>query len=299
MNKKIILAIAACVVVIGIVFAFGLPIQKQDQQNMQPQNFILQNVTEETSAENYSSILLENEKGQALIFQNDTLYFQLMSMQISGSTHYSILPKKEYFDLYQKVRYNPASNTVFVYPIFTQAAYDHNGFYDFYSGKCDEKCLSIPIQYKIGGAASTSSMIGTSVLVFLGYPYITDIDIDKNPDILKKYDRVIMLHSEYVTQKEFDAVTSHPNVLYLYPNAMYAQVATDYDKNILTLIRGHGYPDSSIKNGFGWKFDNSPLEYDRRCDNWTLITIDNGQMLDCTPGVRMLYDEKLLLAIQG
>lgn len=27
---------------------------------------------------------------------------------------------------------------------------------------------------------TTSSMIGTSVLTFLGYPYVTDIDIAKN-----------------------------------------------------------------------------------------------------------------------
>ena len=45
---------------------------------------------------------------------------------------YSILPKQEYFGLYQKLRYNSLSNTVFVYPLFTQAAYDHNGFYDYY-----------------------------------------------------------------------------------------------------------------------------------------------------------------------
>jgi hypothetical protein len=59
---------------------------------------------------------------------------------------------------------------VFVYSIFIQAAYDHNGFYDYYNDNCDEKCLSTPLQYTIGGTGTTSSMIGTSILTFLGYP---------------------------------------------------------------------------------------------------------------------------------
>lgn len=286
--------------IILLAIVFGLTIQSQNQViPNKPQKFVPQDVTEERYAENYSSIKVVNEKGQPLIFQNDTLFFQIMSLQNKGEMQYNIIPKEEYFGLYQKLRYNSSSSTVFVYPVFTQAAYDHNGFYDYYSGNCDARCLSIPLQYTIGGSGTTSSMIGTSVLTFLGYPYITDIDIDKNPNILKKYDRVIMLHSEYVTQKEFDAITNHPNVFYLYPNSLYALVQTNYDNNTLTLVRGHGYPDASIKNGFGWKFDNSQFEYDSRCDNWSITTIDNGKMLNCYPGFRMLYDEKLLMTIHG
>ena len=98
--------------------------------------------------------------------------------------------------------------------------------------------------------------------MLLGYEFVNDIDIDKNPDILKKYDKVIMLHSEYVTKKEFGAVTAHPKVVYLYPNTLYAEITTDYSKNTITLIRGHGYPTPDIGNGFGWKFDNTNYEYD-------------------------------------
>ncbi|HVZ62055.1 MAG TPA: hypothetical protein VG896_00030 [Candidatus Nitrosotalea sp.] len=298
MKNKIAMLVIVSVILLITVVGFTMLSGKQTVQN-KPQKFIPQNVTEERHAENFSSIKMVNEKGQPLIFQNDTLFFQIMSLQNQDKIEYSIIPKDEYFGLYQKLRYNSSMNTVFVYPIFTQAAYDHNGFYDYYSGNCDERCLSIPLQYTIGGSGTTSSMIGTSVLVFLGYPYITDIDIDKNPDILKKYDRVIMLHSEYVTQKEFDAITQHPNVFYLYPNSLYARVQTNYNNNTLTLVRGHGYPDASIKNGFDWKFDNSQFEYDSRCDNWSITTIDNGKMLDCYPGFRMLYDKNLLMTIHG
>jgi hypothetical protein len=71
-----------------------------------------------------------------------------------------------------------------------------------------------------------------------------------------------MLHKE-----EFNAITNHPHVVYLYPNSLYAKVSIDYWNNTTTLIRGHGYPDKTLGNGFGWKFDNSKFEYDRECAN--------------------------------
>ena len=41
-----------------------------------------------------------------------------------------------------------------------------------------------------------------------------------------------MLHNEYVTRPMFDAITSHPNVIYLYPNALYAEIEVNYiDEN--------------------------------------------------------------------
>ena len=65
-----------------------------------------------------------------------------------------------------------------------------------------------------------------------------DEDVDKNPDILKQYKRIIVLHNEYVTKKEFDAITSHPDVVFLYPNALYAQVEANYTSNTITLVHG-------------------------------------------------------------
>ena len=70
--------------------------------------------------------------------------------------------------------------------------------------------------------------MGIQVLSLLGYTTITDIDIDQNPGILKEFDAVIMLHNEYVTRTMFDAITNHPNVIYLYPNALYAEIEVNY-----------------------------------------------------------------------
>lgn len=189
------------------------------------------------------------------------------------------------------------SSTIVVYPIFTQSAYAKNGFYAYYRGECDSSCLTIPIKQTLSVPFS-SSYSGFRVLQLLGYSYITDIDIDKNPDILKRYDKVIILHNEYMTQNEFDAITHHPKVIYLYPNALYAKINVDYNNNTMTLVKGHNYPDANVKNGFDWKFDNSQSEHNTDCDNILFEEVDNGIMLNCYPEYKILYDASLLKTIK-
>jgi len=187
---------------------------------------------------------------------------------------------------------NNNDKTVVIYPIFTASAYNSPGFYDYFHGHCDYSCLTASIKPilrpEIGGN-------GAQILKLLDYKFLSDIDIDKHPDILKKFDRIILLHNEYVTQNEFDAITSHPNVIYLYPNALYGKIDVNYDSNTITLIRGHGYPDKSIDNGFNWKYDNThPYEYDRECKNWEFYDIANGKMLNCFPD-EFIYQNPALL----
>ena len=155
----------------------------------------------------------------------------------------------------------------------------------------------MPIPDQIQGGYS-SSFKTASVLTLLNYSHITDVDIDKNPDILKKYDRVIILHSEYVTKKEFDAITAHPNVIFLFPNALYAEVKTNYDNNTITLVRGHGYPDYNVRNGFDWKYDNSKYEYDTLCNNWTYYSKASYAMINCYPEYKILYTPEMLVLLQ-
>jgi len=214
--------------------------------------------------------------------------------QAGQVSSFTMTLKPESVELYHKLGYGNNIDSVFIYPIFTQAAYDQNGFYDYYNKKCDLKCLTVSIPDKISGKYS-SSISGAFVLTLLGYSQLTDIDVDKNPDILKQYKRVIVLHNEYVSKKEFDAITSHPDVVYLYPNALYAEVKPDYNTDTITLVRGHGYPTIDITNGFGWKSSNSKYEYDADCDGWSFyLTVENKTMLDCYPEYRMLYDSELL-----
>ena len=183
--------------------------------------------------------------------------------------------------------WNDPQKAAVVSPIFTDSAYDRFGFYDYYRGNCDS-CTTTTISD--GVLDYNSSVYGYQLLTLLGYSPITDIDIDKNPSILKKYDKIIMLHNEYVTRAMFDAITSHPKVIYLYPNALYAEIEVDYDNNTITLIRGHNYPEKEITNGFDWEFDNThPYEYDNNCEQMLFYPIDNGYMSNC-------YPEKILPA---
>ncbi|TLX65749.1 MAG: hypothetical protein E6L02_07455 [Thaumarchaeota archaeon] len=203
----------------------------------------------------------------------------------------------KFSDLYYQIGFfDRKADTVVVYPLFTQAAYGENGFYDYYKKTCDSKCLTVNIPAKVTPIYQASGRT-TVMLHLLHYDFVTDVDVDKNPKILQEYKKVIVLHNEYVTQREFDAITNHPNVLYLFPNSMYAKVQANYDNNTITLIRGHGYPDSSVDNGFDWKFDNSDFEYDIKCDKWQFQSVDNGKMLNCYPAFRMYYDKSLLFAI--
>jgi hypothetical protein len=208
-----------------------------------------------------------------------------------------ILPKEENYNIYNQVRDSVIiQNTVVVYPMFTAAAYAESGFYEYYREECDESCLTVELkdrnEYRF---LYNTSGVGIQVLNILGYKFITDLEITKNPEILKDFDKVIMLHNEYVTRAEFDAITQHPNVIYLYPNALYAEVEYNESDNTIKLIRGHGYPEPEITNGFDWEFDNThPYEYDMECNDWEFYKIDNGYMLNCYPEIKILSDVKML-----
>ncbi len=177
--------------------------------------------------------------------------------------------------------WNDPQKTVVVYPYFTFIAYTEPGFYTYYRGECDD-CTTT--KFTQPTPLYTSSGIGHQALTLLGYTSITDMDIDKNPSILQQFDKVIMLHNEYVTRTMFDAITNHPNVLYLYPNALYAEIEVNYIDETITLIRGHNYPEPEITNGFDWEFDNThPYEYDSECQSMDIYKIKNGWMTTCYP----------------
>jgi len=204
--------------------------------------------------------------------------------------------KPELTDLYEELRMSPDfQNIAVVFPIFTASAYSEPGFYTYYRNECDDSCLTTEIKNVM---TSQSNPTALQVFNLLDYNIISDIDIDKNPDILNQYDKIILLHNEYVTQREFDAITSHPKVIYLYPNALYAKIETDYNQNTITLIRGHGYPQPEIRNGFNWEFENSELEYDY-CLDPEFYSVDNGWMLNCYPENEIHKNLNLLKLIKN
>ena len=218
------------------------------------------------------------------LFSNDGKNFKFLDIQF--------ILKPENTLRYESLR--NSSNSVVISPTLTYSAYAEPGFYTYYRGECDEFCLTTSINY--GKPLDyTSSTLGLNILHMLDYHIITDIDVDQNPKILEKYDKIIVLHNEYVTKKMFESLTNHPNVVYLYPNALYAEVEIDYEGESITLIRGHDYPpDDPVSNGFDWKHDNTHYENDIKCIDWKFKEIPNGYMLNCYPEYAMYSDELLL-----
>jgi hypothetical protein len=206
--------------------------------------------------------------------------------------------KPELTETYDKIGvYDQKNKPLFIIPVYTASAYSKNGFYDFYNGNCDT-CLTTKI-VSVDELGEQSSANAVKILELLGYDSITDIELNKNPNILSKYDKIIVLHNEYVTKNMFNAITSHPNVIYLYPNALYAEISTNFVDNTISLIRGHGYPEQNIANGFGWEFENTqPYEFDKECKSWEFYDIPNGKMLNCYPEQKIWKDEKFLKTLK-
>jgi len=199
-------------------------------------------------------------------------------------------------DMYNEVAvWNDPQKTVVVYPYFTFVAYNEPGFYTYYRGECDSCTTTKFVPSTLFYNEYVTSGIGHQALTLLGYASISDMEIDRNPSILQQFDKVIMLHNEYVTRAMFDAITSHPNVIYLYPNALYAEIEVDYVDETITLIRGHNYPEPEIINGFDWEFDNTyPYEYDNLCLDMEFYQIKNGWMTTCYPENIFLQNTKSL-----
>ena len=239
-----------------------------------------------------ASIFTEYFEAHTIKIDTDLEYFEVFFTQRDINRLEQKLPvpidgmwlefKKEHLKVTESLK--PNDSTVVIYPIFTSATYKEPGFYTYFRGECDESCI-VDLSFENPEIKYTSSGMTTQILYLLGYEFVTDIDVDKNPQILKNYDTVIVLHNEYVTKKMFDAISTHPNLIYLFPNALYAEIDVNYDDNTMTLIRGHNYPELSITNGFDYeieeKFHN--YEYDSECLDWEFIEFENGFHLNCYP----------------
>lgn len=288
LKTKTIIGIAIAVAIVGAVFAIFSP-----TNNLKSDESIL-----DVSMEQESEIIeltYPNSLFRILADEDDLV--MVKGKVIPLKTNFELKP--EFEDIYEGIRIdNTVQKTVVVVPIFTASAYWEPGFYTYYSGKCDSSCLTSKIQNE-SSLNYHSSANAVKVLKLLNYDTITDIDIDKNSALLSEYDKVIMLHSEYVTKKMFEVITQHPNVVYLYPNALYAEIEVNYDDNTITLIRGHNYPEPDISNGFDWEFENThPFEFDTACDKWEFYEIDNGMMLNCYPEQIIWQSESVLKAIK-
>ena len=295
-----ILGIAVVVIIAGIFSAFFV----LNGNGILFENIKTENITFEITPFNLKvrgdgmkAFSMEEALFQVVVYEGEHVKDSPTGVPFFSQFYFE--PKPENEDIYKEIGIKTEpQKTIVVLPIFTMTAYGVPGFYSYYFDKCDTKCIkNIPIRYDLS-PTSLSSVNTITVLRLLGYSFLTDIEVDKNPEILEQYDKVILLHNEYVTRTEFDAITQHPKVLYLHPNALYAEISVNYEKDTITLLRGHGYPEQIIKNGFDWEFDNSPLEYDYCKEGWEFNEIDNGKMLSCYPSHIIFKDYNLLKMIK-
>jgi len=290
MNQKlIVIPIVILIVIIGAYIGMA-----------PSENTEISKIEEKTEFMNSPELIQTNVKSLFKVMAYDNDFQMIDGEKIWRNVYYELDESK--LDIYQDLKNN--KNSAVVFPIFTAAAYSEPGFYTFYRGECDQEfhgvlfreddCLTVKLdeEYNPG---FTSSANGLQVLNLLGYDVITDITIHQNPNVLVQYEKIILLHNEYMTSVEFDAIVSHPNVIYLYPNALYAEIDFDEDLWEISLVRGHNYPETTIRNGFDWKFDNSIEEYDVTCNDMKFSKIDNGWMLNCYPE-NVLHKTKELLA---
>jgi hypothetical protein len=213
-------------------------------------------------------IILKTDSSEALNTSNDFDEYRISQM-----------PETRFFEQYDEL--SAPEKTAVIYPILTQTAYAWGGIHDFYLDRCDT-CSEIKIEEYYDPIFSVGAK-SFRVLEFLGYSVIDDIDIDKNPEILDNFNSIVLLHNEFVTENEFLAITSHPNVIFMYPGALNSKVKISYEDETMILQRGPSFPDSDIVNGFDWKYDNSNISNNTICEEWEFYKIENGHMLNCTP----------------
>lgn len=190
---------------------------------------------------------------------------------------------------------NTDLKAIFIYPIFTENAYKNGGFYDYFNKTCDS-CKTVSLRPLMINATYTTGLHAFEYLTQLHYPFITDMTVDKHPEILNDYDKIILLHNEYMTKNEFNALKNHKNVIYLYPNSMYTEVSVDYAKLTMSLVRGHGYAGVQ-GNGFDY-VTSSKHEYDLNCKDYKWIERPNGIQPSCWPEFLIQSDRNLLQIIK-
>lgn len=279
--KKTVLPITGIVIiVISALIIIGLSQQKQ------PDEPIATNFDEMIDITNTGNFLFK-------VYAKKDVFTYVDGEKTWGSVTLQLDSSKS--DLYKEIgNLDDSKNIAIIVPVFTASAYREPGFYTYYRGECDDSCLTVKLTDDF---TWHSSDVAIQIFKLLGYTLLTDLDVHKNPTILEQFDKIVVLHNEYVTKKEFDAITNHKHVIYLYPNALYAEVTVNADDSI-TLARGHNYPTPDIKNGFDWIHDNSSLEYDYECANMIFSRISNGFMLNCYPENEIAQNPDLLQKIK-
>ena len=192
------------------------------------------------------------------------------------------------------------SNSVVIFPTITLHAYKNSCVWDYYEPITDN-CLNFNINdidfsdsvldiWNVENSDShyfwNTNLLGYQVFKMLDYEIISELEIEREPNVLENYDKVILLHNKYVTKKIFDAIINHQNVVYMYPGALSQEVELNLENQSLKILNPVKYPqDRNFNNDFLWMYDNTHRELkdckdiiDPKFEN-----VGNGIMINCYP----------------
>ena len=98
----------------------------------------------------------------------------------------------------------------------------------------------------------------------------------------------------------FDAITSHPKVVYLYPDSLKEEVTVNFVQKTITALSPLKQPQDKIyQNDFEWEYDSSHLEFVLCLDREVKFEkVTNGIMLNCYPVDFLMKSPSLLKIIK-
>ena len=210
----------------------------------------------------------------------------------------------ELANIYQEIM-NEDEKTVVVFPTITLHAYYDECIWDYYVPLADN-CQVIQLDDNIdfnninsdlwemnfleklddGHFLFNTSFRSFEILQYLNYEMLSELEIEKTPDILEKYDKIIILNNKYVTENIFNAITNHSKVIYLHPGSLSEEVEINFDENLITVLSPIKYPENkNYQNDFLWEYDNTHREFQwcNAISDPRFEIVSNGIMTNCFP----------------
>ena len=235
------------------------------------------------------------------------------------------LPKNKNLDRSQLLALE--SRIGFVLPTFTMSAYDANAFYTFYKKYAqvqdDEFVTSDLDSLSPSLRNSNDSFNGkkalglhhlkdytSSLLPNAHLTYLADQDIHNGfifgQDDSNLYDILILGHSEYVTQQEYNNykkfVENGGTIILFDSNIFYTEIEFDAINNKISLVKGHSWSFDGEKAWRDikerWADENTEWVGSNYCGNFCQVTFNNNpfsynhheEQYITNPNVKILID---------
>lgn len=167
---------------------------------------------------------------------------------------------------YNNIRLNE-HDVLLVYPVFTEQAYQENGWYD------NTEHTTVYINNELDDRMRYGAGKHLLSYFYNEFDTVSDIAVTTNPELLQSYQTIVLLHNEYVTVEEYNAIMNHSNVIYLFPNSLYRYV--EYNDKQITLLNQTGNPMGYSNTKYTNEFDD--------CITYEIVEYQNGKGLSCYP----------------